>query len=773
MTSTDYSGLCNTLLLCDSEEAVITALKDADLWNNESNWEPFGGLENNFSIIGNQQSKPEAALVEKIINSIDAMLMRECLRARIKPDSDNAPSDMFAASEDFFGVKNGVLSGLSTSNRRELANNIVLTSTGDKRNPSFTLIDKGEGQKSEDFSKTFLSIAGTNKLKIPFVQGKFNSGGTGSLQFCGKFGMQLIISRKDPQISKVQGEPPQSWGFTIVRRFPPKSGYKSSEYKYLTINEKIPTFDATSILALPGDYPNAYEKPLEFGTVIKMYDYNIGPSLRSVILLDLYNRLSLLIPNTALPILMAERRKGFTGHTMETVLSGLSVRLDEDKRDNLEPGFPDSSNLRVSGQELGIKIYAFKRNSKRKYSASEGVIFTVNGQTHGFLLDAIFTRKSVDLSYLKDSILVTVDCSYIDNEFRERLIMNSRDRLREGDYAYDIITALEPLLKDHQGLKELKASRRMEELGEAVSNSKPVEEVLNKIVSLSPVLSQVFATGNSKIVNPFNPKGAGTREEFRGRDFPTYFDLREHKSIEDPKNCNINRTFRIKIYTDVVNDYFEREKDPGTFDLYYVKGEEEEIATDWSVNLWNGICILNCTLPAEGHIGEIIEYIIRIFDSNKVEPWEIIFYVKILPANLSLEGGKGKRVNPSSGKKGDGQSAPSALELPKILEVRKEDWDKHHFTNSSAIEIKKNGDDTDVFVNMDNIYLITELKKRTADDVAVINAQFKYGLALYAISYLMVSEVDEGGYANVYKGAESLAMILIPSLNELSSLIVG
>ena len=41
-----------------------------------------------------------------------------------------------------------------------------------------------EGQKPEDFPKTFLSLSEKNKEGIPFVQGKFNMGSTGSLRFC-------------------------------------------------------------------------------------------------------------------------------------------------------------------------------------------------------------------------------------------------------------------------------------------------------------------------------------------------------------------------------------------------------------------------------------------------------------------------------------------------------------------------------------------------------------------------------------------------------------
>jgi hypothetical protein len=64
--------LCIALVQCESEQEVVEILKQEKFWDKPENWQYFGGDENNFSIIGNQQSKPEAAIVEKIINSVDA-----------------------------------------------------------------------------------------------------------------------------------------------------------------------------------------------------------------------------------------------------------------------------------------------------------------------------------------------------------------------------------------------------------------------------------------------------------------------------------------------------------------------------------------------------------------------------------------------------------------------------------------------------------------------------------------------------------------------------
>jgi len=58
---------------------------------------------------------------------------------------------------------------------------------------------------------------------------------------------------------------------------------------------------------LPGSFPSAYENPLEYGSLIKLYEYQI-PGMRSLINFDLYRRLSVLLPNIALPFFLKERR---------------------------------------------------------------------------------------------------------------------------------------------------------------------------------------------------------------------------------------------------------------------------------------------------------------------------------------------------------------------------------------------------------------------------------------------------------------------------------
>lgn len=110
---------------------------------------------------------------------------------------------------------------------------------------------------------------------------------------------------------------------------------------------------------------------------------------------------------------------------MDTTLTGLGVRLDEGGRaENLETDFPSSGSLTCAGEPMTATIYAFKKDKAKAYRRNEGIIFTVNGQTHGHLTTDFFNRNKVGLSYLSDSILVIVDCTVISGRGCELLFMN-------------------------------------------------------------------------------------------------------------------------------------------------------------------------------------------------------------------------------------------------------------------------------------------------------------------------------------------------------------
>lgn len=91
----DNKSLAIALATCEKEDDVIRLLKTEGLWDDPTRWRNFGDNENNWSTIGNQQSDADAALVEKIVNSVDALLMKECMIRGISPSSDKSPHSIY------------------------------------------------------------------------------------------------------------------------------------------------------------------------------------------------------------------------------------------------------------------------------------------------------------------------------------------------------------------------------------------------------------------------------------------------------------------------------------------------------------------------------------------------------------------------------------------------------------------------------------------------------------------------------------------------------
>ncbi len=68
MTESEAKKLCLTLMQTDAEEEFINLLKKAGYWDDQNTWLFYGDYKNNYNAIGNQQSRPDAALLEKLVN---------------------------------------------------------------------------------------------------------------------------------------------------------------------------------------------------------------------------------------------------------------------------------------------------------------------------------------------------------------------------------------------------------------------------------------------------------------------------------------------------------------------------------------------------------------------------------------------------------------------------------------------------------------------------------------------------------------------------------
>lgn len=195
----DAKSLCDKLLLADTEVTVVKTLKDAGYWDDVTSWRSYGDLDNNYGTIGNQQSEAVAALVEKIVNAIDARLTNACLENGDNPESLDPPGSIREAVHRYFGAggpfdpdRSGRLSNWTDAKLNSEGDFITLSATGARpvgrgssgARPCLTIADHGEGQTPDDFPDTFLSLHRNNRIRTRFVQGKFNMGATGALPYC-------------------------------------------------------------------------------------------------------------------------------------------------------------------------------------------------------------------------------------------------------------------------------------------------------------------------------------------------------------------------------------------------------------------------------------------------------------------------------------------------------------------------------------------------------------------------------------------------------------
>jgi len=812
MENEEVKEICMNLLKADSEEEVISILTKAGCWEDTSAWRYYGDNENNYSTIGNQQSRPDAALVEKVVNAADARLMNECMIRGINPESKEAPKTIREAISYFFESNQnpksdiaGNISEWSTGKRTEVARGITLAATGFKPRqgkPCFSIADMGEGQTPNLIPETFVSLHRSNKLRIKFVQGKFNMGGTGALKFCGFHNLEFILTRRNPKLLEDNiNNDDDKWGFTIVRREDPEGGRRSSVYAYLApvkINGQkngVFRFSSEDMPIFP-EKQNPYCKASKWGTLIKLYEYSATGYYNSHMFMKdgLQSRLDILLPDVALPVRLHECRNfgGSGERSFETTLTGLGVRLSDDKAKNLEQGFPCSCPIAVSGEELTATIYAFKKGKADTYRKNEGVIFTVNGQTHGHLTRDFFRRKKIGLSYIADSMLIIINCNNITGRAREDLFMNSRDRLCGGELRSDIERNLIELLSKHDGLRELKNRRREEEIQSKLDDSKPLEDILESLLKQSPTLASLFLYGN-RIANPFKTKNVKTsKEEYVGKRYPTFFKFKGKKYGEIlDKNCHIKYRCRISFETDAENDYFSRKAEKGHFTLY-VKNKNNLIPVENYVgpNLQNGIGSLSVQLPSKCQVGDVLEFISQTTDMSRIDPFINQFNVKVMET-ADTKGAKGKRRKPP--KDEDERELPSGIALPKITQVREEKWNIYEppFNKYTALRVihagkSESGDKKDIYdfyINMDNAYLKADLKS-TSIDIQLVEARFIYGMALLGLAILHDTEKtpekqnnisdDEQNGKNVEYVVESvtqaIAPILLPMIDGLGTL---
>jgi hypothetical protein len=683
----------------------------------------LGKMPNNQSVVHAQQSTPAAALVEKFTNGLDAILLRKCKAEKIDPRSVAAPQNMRRAVEKWYGD----LSEKATAEIRAVAEeNLILYATGSRARPCLSIYDAGEGQLAENFPSTFCSLVygsdeGSYKGAVPFVQGRFNMGGTGVLPFCGDDRkMQLIVSR----VPSDMVDAPHEWAFTIFCFFPSR---QSPSWKYLVGTDgKIMTAGSESLGLIPklgaksGEACAPRERKVPHGTLIKMYDYKAP---RSNVCGELFKKLEEYLLRPMLPLRIYECRPEYKANVMQvTVWDRFSAWA---QRGKLEEGFEEGAGIAIklsTGETVPAEIRVFKSNATGDDDAEHpqtGLRALINGQSHAKRDTQFFKTKAVDKEHIGGSMLVTLDCSDLGQTSRNALFMSNRETFREDPLLSELFRKLQSELRNHEGLIALDQKRYQEKIKNATSDDDGIN-ALEELLNTDPALADMFGSmvqGRvaAKTIAALQPgqKVEGEPVKFEGTEFPSYFKRKDGSvaaEVELPQNGSAGCSF----LTDVKNNYFTRTKQKGKCEFTG--------AIEPTFRLFNGR--LTFTFDADKYkkpVGSVFDVAATISDAAH-GPWKLSIKVTVVEAEEKQPRKKPEPKPPTT------EPAPSR---PDIVEV-------NNGPEALPITVEKVPNTTrlQLAVNVDS-HLLKEAKElREPTEVAAVEFVFKYGLALIAMGLL-------------------------------------
>jgi hypothetical protein len=722
-------NLLESLIHAMSEEEVARIVDSDPLLRNPAAWRPYVSPER-FGLVLAQQPDPVSALTERLVNSIDAVLTKECLLKGIDPKGANAPGSMPSAVEMFFGIRDGDFAEVSNQRRRELAQQIMLLADGSKQAPNLLLVDRGEGQHPSDFSATFLSLLTGNKLQIPFVQGQFNMGGTGVARYCQ---YQLIASRRHPSLLDGKSD---AWGFTLIRRHFPGPNEPSSHLEYFASNDgSILTTEAIP-LTLPGG------ATLDQGTIIKLYKYRLPTT--TVVTLDLWRDLNRRLYAPALPILIWETRS-YAGHSASKILLGNKVRVEVDDRNSVETSLETHAELGSLGMRT-VDITVFRQDYRKNdfSSPTDAILFTINGQTHA-TLSRSFIRTKAKLGYLADYMLVHVDCTEIPASAREQVFMSSRDRMEAGEYKAAIESALADALGNHEALRELNEARRQAQISSHPQDTRFLETIVAKLAKKNRNIIEYLKKGG--LIR--GGIGPGTRRapKYEGKYIPTFLTA-DGRNGSGPvlKQIPINSYAVVHLETDARNDYLSRSRERGTLTV------NPEIAKSW--HLWNGTISLKI-IPAEGRPGDQVPITVTLTRPNLPPLIEEVRAVLAPPKEIKERPDRPDRPPPSPPPQPDYTLPPRTLVYKEKREGHRswqemvpEPWDAQVIA-----KVVPSSEGVDVFINMDSAALHGFLRTRRASQAEEEAILRSYEASIFLHSLVLHHDLAKFDNEEVFEAA--------------------
>jgi hypothetical protein len=703
-------------LLKATTQEEVSELINTHSFFKTAKWVPYGNQENNAGTIKAQSPDPIGALVEKVTNGIDALLIRICWDKGIDPTSSSAPQNQNEAIRKFFGNKVADFE-LSDKEVREIAAKTVrIIGEGTAEKPTFSVIDFGEGQHPKNFPKTFLSIGGSNKIKIRFAHGVYNQGGSAALKFCGN-GYQLILSRRAPNIRNGEED---LWGFSLVReRY--EQGFKAEWYEYCVVDGEVPSFPHEPLKILPDG------EIFEGGSFVRLYSYALkNPNFfitgqREREMAREINKRYFSMP---LPIQITELRtqlRGYSEKNKFTRIYGLWRLLKKqfDDKKIIRTVLPLKAELGVFGlRNIEIAVLNDEGDAGQSYkNQPEKIFLTVNGQAQ-HTESVNFLKTSCLLPDLAPYMIVHIDLSNASYQ-ANKVFHTARSGMIDIPEYEEFHKRLTDSIKGDETLKELNREYKERKIRNAQPEDKDLSRYIGRLVKDNPFLASLLNIGEEVPTE----KPEGPQKEYQGEYIPTIFDIGT-----DEKEIPYNRYARLRIKTDAANDYLTRAKDKG--ELRWTSSKLVQIN---HYSLKNGFLPVRIEPVKSAKPGDTDTITFELTRPNQDS----------LKADLKIIIGEFEepKVNPPGPEK---PPTKLALKLPKLEQVPKEDWGNFesvyggNWTGQDIVKVEEDQEGITIYINKEPDAL-SDFPKRnprysSGDMMAAIQKRYLASVYLYAVA---------------------------------------
>ena len=724
---------------------------------------------------------------------VDAVLMKHCYESGIDPKGNQAPKTMYEAVDRLIkNLHGGKLTNLDPNDPwlRDFAQkNLVIGITGAKSKqeglPCYTFVDNGEGQGPKSFENTFLSLSAGNKKSIPFVQGKFNMGSSGVLGYCGKNWYKLIVSRRH--------DGKGSWGWTIMRRRPTDAEELPVAEYFILNGTDIPSFEEDYLYPFQTNQSKRYDGVLlKTGTVIKLYDYNVGTG--STGFKAPKDAINENLVETILPFRLldfrwkpdnkrgGERALGinpvrFYGMEFLLLSSHKDNELDEDEEEAVGQGkifvgqFQDKDLglIKINAIPLKREIPGWLKSPK----SNNRVFHAVNGQVQ-FKQTRGYLSQSCKFPALKDRAVIIVDASGLTFKAHNEVWKGDREHIRNtlwGEKYKNIVTET---IKESEALKELQHKIAQEELQRTTESES--DELFQKLVDSDRNFANLLSGRVPKVRLP-SAGGEGGKEsgsgEFEGKFSPTFLRLEErikNSGVDIP----INRTRPIAARTDAENGYLGRADNRGKIII------DDDIRNKFTIreHLHNGRLTIYMEPSEEAlEIGDILEFKIGLQDPAMPSPVETEEIVIRIIENEKEQNKKPKDKDKKEKKAGEGNSknqgkgkeAPT-LGLPtyrlmtsdgrEISDEQTLSWEDgpEGFDENDGGYAEDLGEGTIYFINYDNAYHLNYRRQQRSEiSKEAVTEKYILGMRIMMLGFEQsIKALQENGKSSDDEIAEHL-----------------